>query len=78
MLDHPEHALVTTKDAMYSVRGYNAEISVFVLSLVGPALLRLFVLFTCYFNSRIYNNEKKEKSLSFEMVMLDHRNNHKI
>lgn len=75
MLNHPEHALVTAKDAMYSVRGFNTGISVIVLSMVGPALLRLFVLFTCYFNSRIYNNEKKEKSLSFEMVMLDHHIN---
>lgn len=62
----PVYSLTTANTVTNSVKNVvSTDVSLIILSLVGPALLRLFVLFTCYFYDRIYNDEKKKVFFSF-------------
>ena len=65
-LGSPVYSLTTANDMTNSVKyDVSTDVSIIILSLVGPVLLRLFVLFTCYFFDRIYNDEKKKVFFSF-------------
>lgn len=65
-LGSPVYSLTTANDVINSVKNdASTDVSIIILSLVGPVLLRLFVLFTCYFYDRIYDDEKKKDFFKF-------------
>lgn len=65
-LGSPVYSLTTANTVTNSVKNdVSTDVSLIILSLVGPVLLRLFVLFTCYFYDRIYNDEKKKVFFPF-------------